>query len=65
MSDEQFNKFKNAAIEVWRDKDDTYGYATKKINAIKDLGNTFDNYNLIIGMFDLSNQANLASKLDF
>ncbi len=65
-SDEIFEEVKNKAMELWRviDTDnDKYGYATEKINRIKDLENFSDNLMSIVAMFDILNQRNLANSL--
>jgi hypothetical protein len=65
-TDEIFNEVKNASMELWKEVDtdnDKYGYATKKINRIKDIANVSDNFMYIVAMFDIQNQARLAEKL--
>lgn len=62
-SQEQFEELKEKAIELWNTYDDTYGYATEKINRIKDIQNIQDNFMYIISMFDIPNQRKLAEKL--
>lgn len=57
-SQEIFDEIRDAAIEIWKTYDDTYGYATSKIGTIKDLQNVKDNAWYIVAMFDLTNQAN-------
>jgi len=64
--DEQFNELKEKAIELWKEVDscnDMYGYATGKINCIKDLENTSDNFMYIVTMFDINNRRKLAKRL--
>ena len=63
MSDEAFNEIKEESIKIWRSYDDTYLYATGKINQVKDLSNTSDNAMYIIGMFDPVNTRKLLGKL--
>jgi len=58
-SDEVFNEIKQAAIAIWETYDDTYGYATEKINSIKDITNVRDNWGYMVGMFDQDNQLKL------
>lgn len=58
-SDEIFNEIKEAAIKIWSSYDDTYGYATEKINRIKDITNIKDNALHIYSMFDWENQNKL------
>lgn len=58
-----FNEIRDGAIEIWKTYDDTYGYATEKIDRIKDLNNITDNALYIISMFDLFNQRKLYEKL--
>ena len=38
-SDEIFNEVKEKCIEIWKGYDDTYGYATDKIDGIENLEN--------------------------
>lgn len=54
-----FNELREEAIKIWKTYDDTYGYATEKIDYINSFGNVGDNYGTIIGMFDSTNQAKL------
>lgn len=63
MSDESFNDIKKHAIEIWDTYDDTYGYASGKIERIKDLENVEDNAMYIIAMFDSENQRKLFGML--
>ena len=61
-----FAEVKSAAMELWKQVDsdnDRYGYATSKIDRIKDIKNVKDNFMYIVAMFDIHNQAKLASKL--
>ena len=63
---EQFNELKEKAIELWKQIDtdnDKYGYATEKINRIKDIVNIQDNFMYMVAMFDINNQEKLAEKL--
>lgn len=62
-SDEVFNEIKERAIEIWQTYDDTYGYATEKIDQVKAITNVRDNWGFIIGMFDSQNQQKLLAKL--
>lgn len=64
--DELFNEVKQKAMELWKIVDtdnDKFGYATEKINQIKDLENIGDNFMYIVAMFDLGNQRLLAQSL--
>lgn len=63
---EQFDELKAKAIELWKevDKDnDKYGYASEKINKIKDLENVGDNFIYMVAMYDSINQLLLAGRL--
>ena len=54
------------AMELWKEVDsdnDKYGYATEKINRIKDIQNVGDNFMYIVAMFDIDNQRLLANRL--
>ena len=42
---------------------DKYGYATEKIDRIKDIANVGDNFMYMIAMFDIGNQSLLADEL--
>lgn len=56
--DEIFEDIKAKAIKLWYivDRDnDKYGYATGKINKIKDLENVQDNAWYMVNMFDPNN----------
>lgn len=61
--DKYFNELKRKAIEIWLTYDDTYKYASGKINQIKDIENVSDNFMYILGMFDHHNQRRLAHEL--
>ena len=61
---EVFENIKLNAIRLWRTFDDTYWYATEKINGIKDMANIADNAWYIIAMFDQGNQEILIYMLD-
>jgi hypothetical protein len=58
-SDEIFNDIKEKAIDIWETYDDTYGYASEKIDYINRLTNYRSNYGTIVGMFDHKNQLKL------
>ncbi len=58
---EIFEEIKRIAIGIWGKYDDTYGYATEKINAIKDLENVSDNAWYMVAMFDGNNQSKMLS----
>jgi len=57
--DKVFNEIKEMCIFIWNGYDDTYGYATEKINRIKDIKNVGDNTGYMIAMFDSINQIRL------
>lgn len=58
-SDEIFDEIKRAAIKIWKTYDDTYGYASEKINYVESITNIRDNWGTIVGMFDQDNQLKL------
>lgn len=62
-SDPIFEEVKNQAIEIWKTYDDTHGYATGKINRIKELPNIEDNFMYMVAMFDIYNLDKLSKKL--
>lgn len=61
--DDLFEEVRKGAIEVWSEYDDKYGYATEKINRIKNIANIKDNFMYMVAMFDYINQKKLAEKL--
>jgi len=62
-SNELFEEVKEASMNVWNGYDDTHGYATEKVNRIKDLNNVGDNFMYMVSMFDIYNQVKLSSYL--
>jgi hypothetical protein len=62
-SDEIFNEIKEKALEIWATYDDTYGYATEKMNRVDSITNFKDNWGTIVAMFDHPNQVKLVNKL--
>lgn len=60
-SQEVFDDIKQASIALWKTYDDTYKYATEKIDRIKDIENVGDNYAYMVAMFDINNQMKLLS----
>lgn len=55
-SDFIFKEMLENAITIWSTYDDTYGYASEKINYIKSLNNIQDNAMVFFRMFDRYNQ---------
>lgn len=65
-TEDAFNEVKVRSIELWKEVDtdnDKFGYATEKINRIKDIHNVGDNFMYMVAMFDQGNQELLAEKL--
>lgn len=60
---EIFDDIKANAIKIWQGYDDQYGYATDKINRIKDIVNFKDNAWYMVAMFDWQNQRKLLRML--
>ena len=60
---EYFDELKSACIKFWRAFDDQFGYATEKINSIKDLDNNSTNYMMMVKMFHQLNWEVLAELL--
>lgn len=54
--DSAFKDMKKCAIKVWETYDDEFGYATGKINQIKNIENVSDNFMYMFAMFDIHNQ---------
>ncbi len=61
---EIFDDIKRNALFIWKGYDDSHGYATEKINRIKDLENVSDNAWYMVAMFDPINQSRLISMVD-
>ena len=60
---EYFDEVKSACIKFWNAFDDQFGYATEKINIIKDLENNSTNYMMMVKMFHQLNWEVLAELL--
>lgn len=58
-----FDELKDACIAIWETYDDTYNYATNKVDQVKSLHNISGNFMDMIGMFDILNQEMLAEQL--
>jgi|LakMenE18May11ns_1017448.scaffolds.fasta_scaffold9843321_3 hypothetical protein len=58
-----FDELKEKCIEIWQTYDDTYNYATNKIDQLKGLHNISGNFVDMFAMFDIGNQEILAEKL--
>jgi len=58
-----FEEVKAAAIQIWNEFDDTYGYASEKINRIEHLPNNESNFMYMISMFDPMRQKQLSGML--
>lgn len=58
-----FEEVRQKAIEIWKSYDDSYGYATSKINTIKDITNSEGNFMFMVSMFDINNQKKLSDSL--
>lgn len=63
-SDAIFTDLKKAAMRIWLGYDDEFGYATEKVNRIKDLKNVGDNFMFMIAMYDSSNQRKLFASIN-
>jgi hypothetical protein len=64
--DKYFDEVKKEAMKLWKKVDsdnDKFGYATGKINRIKDIKNIDDNFMYMVAMFDINNQRLLANNL--
>ena len=60
---EYFDEVKSVSIKAWGLFDDQFGYATEKINSIKDLENNSTNYMMMVKMFHQLNWEVLAELL--
>jgi len=62
-SDSQFEELKAKAIVLWSTMGNEPSYAEEKIGRIRDIANVEDNFMYIVSMFDIYNQARLATEL--
>lgn len=60
---EIFDEMRKAAISIWRDYDNRFGYATEKIKRVNSLENVSDNAMVFYRMFDHWNKQLMVSKL--
>lgn len=60
-SDASFEDMKERAIGLWSTYDDTYGYASEKIERIRGIPNVQDNFMYIFVMFDMDNQRKIVA----
>lgn len=58
-SDKVFEDCRKNAIKIWKTYDDEFGYASEKVDRIRDIGNISDNFMYIVAMFDIENQEKL------
>lgn len=58
-----FEEIKQKSIEIWKTYNDEFGYATEKINSIKDIENIKDNAWYIVAKFDNNNREKLVLSL--
>ena len=58
-----FNEMKQAAIAIFETYDDTYGYASGKIQRIESITNLQDNAMVFYRMLDPLNQATMRAAL--
>jgi hypothetical protein len=62
-TNEVFNEMRKAAISIWRDYDNRFGYATEKIKRVNSMENISDNAMVFYRMFDHWNKQLMVSKL--
>lgn len=61
---EMFDEIKRESIKIWETYDDTFGYASGKIESIKNLENVSSNWIYMYQMFDVHNQIKLMVHLE-
>ena len=61
---EIFDDIKSRCIEIWKTYDDQFGYASEKVNSIKDLTNIRDNCLSIVARFDTNNMRKLLKLIE-
>jgi hypothetical protein len=62
-TEEVFNEMKKAAISIWRNYDNRFGYALEKIRIVNSMENISDNAMVFYRMFDHWNKQLMVSKL--
>lgn len=60
---EVFDDIQKNAIKIWLEYDDTYGYASSKVDRVSQVVNVKDNAWYIVAMFDIHNQAKLLQRV--
>lgn len=60
---EIFNEMRKAAISIWKDCDNRFGYATEKIKRVNSIENVSDNAMVFYRMFDHWNKQLMVSRL--
>jgi hypothetical protein len=63
-SDAVFEGIKTASIKLWQTYDDQFGYATDKVNMIKNIKNIKDNTCHMVAMFDSKNHGKLLQMVE-
>lgn len=58
-SEEVFIEMKSAAIHIWNTYDNTFGYATEKLDRVNSITNIQDNAMVFYRMFDMVNQGKM------
>lgn len=59
ISNGLFRELTQAAIEVWRQHSNCFGYVDDKIHHINNVTNIFDDWGMIVGMFNAEDQRKL------
>jgi len=62
--DEIFHQMQKIACDIWSSYDDTYWYASEKMDKVKSIWNIWDNFMYIFAMFDFNNQSILLKNAD-
>lgn len=62
-TEEIFNEIKEASKTIWNTYDNTYGYATEKIERVESITNFADNVMTCYRMFDSQNQSKMRGLL--
>lgn len=62
-SDECFEDMKTSCLAVWSEMDDTYGYATEKMDRVRDIKNIEDNFVYMFAMFNFKNMSKVIKTL--
>ena len=63
LDDAVFEDLQSAAIDIWEEYDNTYGYVDEKVEMVENVMNRNSDFIRIINMFDHSNKLKLLARV--